>query len=270
VNKAANHYRGQALDLTLYTIEADRRCRYVANIYSLECIDHEEAEAALDVYRRQGWLDTMRKEIIAAGGNPESLGDTLWVENLLNVRFRVNKVDFFPPNSFAASDDQWLKDRHRYQLYDFTVTDVERVETQLRGRRGTNVPPLIHPIFRRSVGSIICDPLHRKMQTVLLAELQQEYGTENVLLEEEFIDVTVRTGTEKKLYEIKSDLDPRNVIREALGQILEYAYHPLRKHELPIKLVIVGRVALDSHDLNYLEYLKTKHSLPLEYKVISV
>ena len=57
----------------------------------------------------------------------------------------------------------------------------------------------------------------------------------------DFVDVRVQTGTEIVLYEIKCDQQPRSVIRHALGSILEYAYHPVRNHQLPVRLCIVGR-----------------------------
>jgi len=59
--------------------------------------------------------------------------------------------------------------------------------------------------------------------------------------EKDFIELSVHTPSETLLFEIKSDLEPRSVIRQALGQILEYAYHPSRVHPNPVKLFIVGR-----------------------------
>ena len=92
---------------------------------------------------------------------------------------------------------------------------------------------------------------------------------EQILRESEFIDVSVRTKTELILFEIKSDLDPRSVIRHGLGQILEYAYHPLRTHNLPVRMVIVGRRSLSDNDKEYLERLKTQFALPLSYRVVN-
>jgi hypothetical protein len=108
------------------------------------------------------------------------------------------------------------------------------------------------------------------MQAKLMKELKDEYPGRQVLRENEFIDVSVRTKTELILFEIKSDLDPRSVIRYALGQILEYAYHPLRTHNLPIRMVIVGRRPLTDADEKYLDRLKHAFALPLAYRFVDL
>ncbi|MDV7402374.1 hypothetical protein RZS08_63720, partial [Arthrospira platensis SPKY1] len=67
-----------------------------------------------------------------------------------------------------------------------------------------------------------------------------------------------------------SDTAPRGVIRNALGQILEYAYHPRHNHPLPVRLVIVGRAKPTTTDTKFLTRLNKEFSIPIEYKVISI
>tara|TARA_R110002073_G_scaffold38596_1_gene110586 strand:- start:1378 stop:1704 length:327 start_codon:yes stop_codon:yes gene_type:complete len=108
------------------------------------------------------------------------------------------------------------------------------------------------------------------MQVKLKAELHVEYPKAEILCEQDFIDVSVRTDDELILFEIKSDIEPRSVIRQALGQILEYAYHPNRSHVLPVQMVIVGRRPLAPADVTYLDKLKSKFFLPLNYRVVAL
>jgi hypothetical protein len=75
----------------------------------------------------------------------------------------------------------------------------------------------------------------------------------------------VRTDREIMLFEVKSDLRPLSVVRQALGQVLEYAYHPRRIHDLPVQLVIAGRRPLEGDDLAYFEQLKQRFALPIAY-----
>lgn len=76
---------------------------------------------------------------------------------------------------------------------------------------------------------------------------------------------------ERVLYEIKSDLLPRTVLRQALGQLLEYAYYPnTGDNGLPIRLVVVGRTALSALDQNYLDRLRLDFGLPVEYLAIPI
>ncbi len=108
------------------------------------------------------------------------------------------------------------------------------------------------------------------MQVKLYEALKQEHSDAIIECERDFIDVRVETADRIILYEIKSDLRPLTVIREALGQILEYAFHPSRSHAKTVELVIVGRKPLDTLDAEYLQTLVQQFSLPLSYRAISV
>jgi hypothetical protein len=79
-----------------------------------------------------------------------------------------------------------------------------------------------------------------------------------------YIDVAVREGNEYIYYEIKTGLSAQSCIREAIGQLLEYSYWP--GAQSATRLVIVGEPQFDEHAKAYLETLKKKFSLPLEYR----
>ena len=270
VNKSRQKLLRHTLDLTLYTIEPDKRRRYVANIYELECLSDEQAREALSAFRRSGWLDTMRREVNQTGGTASALGDPQWAEHILNVRFRVENVVFLPPETFAEDNNAWFKNRHRYLLYDFAPEDLGRLRNTFRRRSGSRHAPTIRTFFRRQSGASAYTPEHRRMQAKLMKELKLEFPHAEVVREEDFVDVIVRTKTKLILFEIKSDLAPRSVIRHALGQVLEYAYHPTRTHNLPLSLVIVGRHALTRQDQDYLKRLQTEFALPLNYRVVGI
>ena len=97
-------------------------------------------------------------------------------------------------------------------------------------------------------GMATYSPEHQKMQRLLEARLKLRYPGADIAFEEDFIDVKLRTDDKLILYEVKSDLRPLSAIRQALGQLLEYAYHPRRTHDLEPSLVIVGRRPLVGED----------------------
>jgi hypothetical protein len=144
------------------------------------------------------------------------------------------------------------------------------VNGRKRSQNGSEELPSVKLFMRRASGPIQCSPEHARMQSRLMKELKREYPNAKIVREQDFVDVSVTTKTEIILFEIKSDLDPRYVIRQALGQILEYAYHPSRQHCLPVRMVIVGRQPLSSFDELYLERLKSQFALPLNYRVIEL
>lgn len=268
LNKSRRVYFGRPLDVTLFTILPGKRRKLVATIYGLETLDDEQARAALDAFRNRGWLQTMQDEVVAVGGNPDALGAAKWAEHVLNVRFRRENVEMHPPDAFLP-EDEWTSNRHRYMLYEIEDQRLGRIESSWFGRRGTQEAPTPQRLFRRGTKALEYTPEHQRMQSQLFTELQEEYG-DQVCLEQDFVDVRVETGRELIYYEIKTDLSPRAVIRQALGQILEYAYHPARSGRRPDKLVIVGRCKLTPDDDTYLRTLCETFHLPLGYRVVPV
>ena len=269
LNNSRQAYFDKPLDVTLFTIQPDKSRRLVATINGLESLSDEQADAALEAFREKGWLKTMQDEVRAIDGNADALGAPRWAAHVLNVRYRLENMDSYPPETLLR-DDEWIRDRHRYMLYKFGESDRERVERDLPGRQGTQVPPEVRRLFRRGTNPVEYTPEHDKMQAKLMAELQKEYGPEFVMREQDFVDVRVETEKELVFFEIKTDLDPRAVIRQALGQILEYAFHPSRTGRRPDSLVIVGRSPLTEDDETYLQRLRDEFKLPLSYRVVPI
>lgn len=258
------------LDVDLYTIQPDKKRRYVARIEAVEVLDDEAAEEALTEIKRLGWFDQMRREIAAVGGKQEALGAPEFAHNVLNVRFRLGNVRKYPRDAYADPNDPVnKKGRGRYKLY-AAPDDATTSSTMQRNMpTGSTSPPNTDPVWRRPSLPLLCTPEERVMQARLMEELQEEYPGASIKREDRYIDITLQTEDELFLFELKSDLEPRTVMRQALGQLLEYAYHPNREHpDLPIRLVIVGRSELSQHDKAYLDRLVGKFSLPLDYRVV--
>ena len=255
-------------DVTLFTIDDQNRRRYVARIGAVECLSDDQADAALNIFRDNRWLDAMCTDIKKVGGNVDVLGRDPRAKHILNVRFRIEHVDLFPPDTFAKIDDPVFK-LNRYNLNNLGAVAVKDREKQ-RTRLGAENPPDQRPFMRKATAATLCTPEHAKIQAKLVEELRMEFPNARFICEEDFVDVTVQTETELHLFEIKSDQEPRSVIRQALGQILEYAYHPSRAHTLPRSLVIVGRSTLKPQDEEYLRCLRNNFSLPLSYRVVPI
>ena len=111
-----------------------------------------------------------------------------------------------------------------------------------------------------------------EIQEALYNYLVSVYGRENVGTERPTvtgkIDVVVRRGTRYWFYEIKASAPTRACIREAVGQLLEYAFWP-GGHRAE-RLLIVGEHPLDEESRQYLQYLREHFSLPVGYKQFSL
>jgi hypothetical protein len=112
---------------------------------------------------------------------------------------------------------------------------------------------------------------HNELQESLHRKLVGLHGAENVATENPSgtgtrVDVVVRQGTEYWFYEIKTALSPRACIREAVGQLLEYAFWP--GGQAAFRLIVVGETAIDAEGEDYLRRLRKEFSLPIEYEQI--
>lgn len=259
----------KAVDITLYTIEPDKRRRYIANIASVEVLDDLQADAALKAFKSRGWLKQMKEDVIKVKGNVSVLGDTEWAKHILNIRFRRENLSHFDANAYAEKDDRVIK-LSRYLLYNFEANLSTTSSNKEPKIYGSSSAPNMASFMRSGSGPFECTPEHAMMQNKLMKELRNEYPKGDVRRENQNIDVSVTNAAELILFEIKSDLEARTVIRLALGQILEYAFHPSRKHTLPLSLVLVGRNAPTSDDQVYLDYLVENFGLPIKYRICTL
>jgi hypothetical protein len=114
---------------------------------------------------------------------------------------------------------------------------------------------------------------HNILQAALCRRLVSEFGAENVADElvnnllGTKIDVVLRRSPSRFwYYEIKTSASPRGCLREALGQLLEYAYWPGAQEAE--RLIICGENPLDAVGASYLGSLRQRFQLPIEYQQI--
>jgi hypothetical protein len=211
----------------------------------------------------------MRSEVREAGGRPQALEKTDYAPFILNIRYRLENLRLLDATAPLPPSDPV----HNIKRYSLCVANgaMEAARPVWRGRSGSEK---LQPTGERSRfsagGWSTYSPEHLRMQQMLTTQLSLLYPSAEIVCEEDFVDVLVRLPDETLLFEIKSDLSPLTVVRHALGQILEYAYHPRRTHASTVRLVIVGRRALEGDDLAYFEALKRQFELPIDYWVVPV
>lgn len=111
---------------------------------------------------------------------------------------------------------------------------------------------------------------HKQMQNALYLLLCVDY--KNLKMEEtpgtsskDKVDILgkhIKTG-EKHFFEVKT-FNAKQSIREALGQILEYAHYPQKNNA--DKLFIVGLGKPTTKDKEYMDFLRQAYNLPVWYR----
>lgn len=252
-------------DVVLFTVRPDRRRQYIATIDDVECLSSEQAANALDAFRENGWLDKMKREVLDVAGNTDALDNPTYAPDILNIRFKLGNARMYPDETFAEPDDPI----HLWNRYLLTEA-LPAIPTMGRAARsGSESIPTAEPHVRAAQQAITVCPEHVAMQARLMRELQQEFPNRPVLRERACVDVQVETDQERWLFEIKTDLSPRAVLRQALGQLLEYAHFATARDGRKLHLVAVGRTPLAPEDAAYLDRLRTDYGLPLDYRVVA-
>lgn len=252
------------LSLTLFTLDPKVGHRYVARIFGAEVVRAEDAERAMQEFRLRGWLDIMRAEISAVGGHADSLGNDVLAPQILNVRYRPDRVERLIGMPIAAKDDP-IRRVHRYMLYNSKNIGVSHPPMLPGGRE-----PTTSSYFRNGAEPSWITPEHGRMQEILRAELRAEYPDATVRCEVNGIDLLLESSKERVLFEVKSELCTRRVIREALGQIMEYAYYRDNDCNLTVRLVVVGRSSATEDDIEYLSLLRARFGIPIEYRQVKL
>ncbi|MDQ0652100.1 hypothetical protein [Pseudomonas cedrina] len=275
VNNSRSNVAGmeEAVDVTLYTCEPESKRRYVAKILDVECLSYSQSEAIHAQFVANGWLAEMQADIVAVGGDVSTLGDPNWVNGMINVRFRQENVRWYPANTYAE-ENEYVRSLLRYQFNEIKNADqAPRIDRNFTGNSGRLDAPNQNPFFRSGSAGQMCTPEHGLIQAKLLEELKSEYPNADIRCEKDFVDITVETHAERILFEIKSDLVPRTVLRLALGQLLEYGFYYQRNNvgtDRVTRLVAVGRKALSIEDQAYLLCLQQNFNLPLTYRVVPI
>ena len=112
--------------------------------------------------------------------------------------------------------------------------------------------------------------LHNELMRKLYYQLCQKYGEENVGTENRIgtkkIDVVVKIDGGYNIYEIKTDAEPRGCVREAMGQILDYAFYECEN--VIYKMVIVGATPETKEVNTYLAKFREKNALEIYYMYV--
>ncbi len=109
---------------------------------------------------------------------------------------------------------------------------------------------------------------HAAIQQALYDRLVVEFGKDNVGTENQClaggrVDVSVRRQGSLALYEIKTSSTARGCIREALGQLFDYAFWPTGA--FVSGLYVVGEPPLTADASSYLARLNERLPVPLGY-----
>lgn len=258
-------HKGKVYDIHLFAINSDTQDRlYVGCLRNAEVLTDEQrddvAKECEDLYLKRQMDQDLKRVGVEELDKVHS-----------NVRFKLDQVELEYPN-YRLIDNKYLIG-HRYQLMDGVSERLKFLDT-----------PKEEPEPTQSTEDIVClistptyvkRQRHKEIQLALKKYLLSHEGYTDVELEAPAgrgrqIDLKAYHEASQSwhYFEIKV-YNARMSIREALGQILEYA-HYLSAHSEASKLFIVGPESPTRRDLVYLNRLRKEYNLPIEFVHYSI
>jgi hypothetical protein len=262
IHRSWAKYQGQKLDLVLWALSPEGKRVIVGTISNCEVIKEDAALQILDLYRKRNWLATMEDEVSQL---PDADKSKVGIDSFFNVRFRRSDVFLEQQPYPEAPKDCAIAKVKRYQLN--SAKDYVPTPYSSSKRAGTSTLPELRSSSKRSpVTGVLVNYRHlelqRELQKLLIKHLSPRF---RILREDNCVDLTARSEDKTLLFEIKSSPDARTAIREALGQLLEYAFFANSEPSPGMKLFIIAPGERDGAVDQYLTLLRRKFGLVVEY-----
>ncbi|OOQ57872.1 hypothetical protein [Mucilaginibacter pedocola] len=270
-----DRHASKTYELHLYTQNSFRNYYYVGCIRQAEGVSHATSEDIYAQYKAQGWLEEMAGAVQRVEADVKAfrkVNPKLFV----NVRFRLADLDL-PEElvEIGEQDDNITIDRFKLLGYRGGIVPMLNPELpEDAGSDGTSPENSGHAGNWKNTGrrkrtfkmEQEYDPDHDQMQNAIVEFLRENpaYGYARVDIETSRVDIKALThGGNWHYFEIKTASPKRN-IRDAIGQVMEYAYYPSR--ERAKQLIIVGDSAPENETIRYLTYLRDRFELPVTYR----
>lgn len=267
-----NHKKfcGKIFNVSFYSINAETRKRFwVGKCNNLQVISEDESQAIYSLYKQKGWLKEMAEQLKVVGADYKKFL-SLSPDTFFNIKYKpLDLVLVDTPQNFSNKDRVIKATYYNVLLNKINEPALEiplseeEFEEEIKFIAGHNPKkksPKIHYRQREADANLF----HDRMQENVYKQLSKIYPN-NVRTELRGVDLVVRDKKGSYIfYEFKTFNSLKKCVREALSQLLEYAYYPNAKRA--VKLVIVSQNIADSKAKKYLEKLRKEFGIPVFYK----
>lgn len=265
-----NKHGGKNYNLQLFTIDSYEKQKYwVAQIKNCYVLTQKEQVKIQQIYFTNGWIEENENQLREL--KLWNKGSQISLETFgPNVRFLKSDVVFFDP-PVPVHESKYLSNRNRYLLYDWQEVAKIDLKPINQFKFSASKPNLNKEVWRKinpEFKSKEIKQLHRRIALALYSELTKKYGIHNIGCDlpnnpGTYIDMVRKDGNSYVFYEIKTYNQLKKNIREAFGQLFEYAYWTRNKNVKEI--VIVSDKKIENEAADYLSFLKKTFKIPISY-----
>lgn len=269
INKHKNIYENQMFDISLYSINSETGERWwIGNIKNVRIITREESNEIFSHYKKAGWLNEMRNQIKKIGGDLSEF-DKLNSNIFFNIKFTPYDLELldcplkFDKNDKAVTSTYYtLLNKKSDPEFDIPINTIFNFQP---GHHKSKYSTTVNYGERNKD----LDLVHNRVKDNIYNQLVKIYGKQNVATEHPTgfgtkIDIVINISGKIIFYEVKTSNSLKVCIREALSQLIEYAYWP--DQDRARKLVIVSLNIISEQAKKYLEKIRKDFYLPVYYQ----
>jgi hypothetical protein len=261
IGKYHSTYAGQDCAIVLYTVPPKSGPVFVGKINLVHVLTEEEARIAAYEFEKRGWLNLMREDVRRINGDMRALDEPRPFA-ILNMRFRQEDVQLFDPWIDIPDDHELRQNRHRYHPYNWAGDTPARSKVR-RSLNPADPRRSEHERVRAAQEGTTYNPQHVRLQNRLFELLKRENPGAEVSYENDRVDLIVANSEQTIYFEVKIKNTVKACVREALGQLLEYAMYPAARRATELR--VVGDVEPTPDDRSYLAHLRATLGMPITY-----
>lgn len=280
VRKQHQAYQNKTYNIWLYSINGETKQRYfIGEINNAIVIDEVEAEKIYKQYQKNGWIDEMTEQIRLSQANKNGLSGFLDEKtNLFNIKFKPLDIDFTGYIELPKNHEVSRINRYSLSLFkdDYYVITAPKAFEFLPPKSLNNKFAISSTkIVRREPKEIEIKNLHKVISDNLVHLLRKKYGNNNVTPEHptsygmKRIDIVLKDKSKLIFYEIKTYSSLQTSIREAFGQIMEYA-HWINANNANELIIVTQLHSKLTEALTYIKHLRTIFSIPIYLQMFDV
>jgi len=276
VRKQQDAYTGKTYTIWLYTIDDITKKRFwVGELFNAEVISTNEADRIKKEYIKRGWMTSMEEQIRISGANPKGFSNYKGVD-LFNIRFRPSDYKLNNPYyELPTTHPINTQSRYSFGRFDESFVLSDKYEDEFifipASNKDYKFTSASDSLYIREQKTIQIEYLHNEIIRKLSKLLIATFGKNNVRVEhpagygDNRIDIVVNSKKGLIFYEIKTYPSVKTSIRQALGQIIEYAMWPDKSKAK--ELVIITQPTHEFDDVKkYMNHLRRNFNFPVYYQ----
>ncbi len=236
-NNKTDIHKDAIYNISFYSLEKINSNKnkkwWLGKIDSVKVISGEESKGIYNIYKKNGWLSEMEADLRKLNLDLKAFWETS-KNTFFNIRFKIFDMHLLDEPLEIEKSDPAIPAFH-YNLLNKTQDPnlSKAISNKFIFKPGHN-PGKNETVTKSKGGKKDKSLFHNEMQTKIFSILDASHkkgnvGTENGMGYQTKVDIVVKEKGNFIFYEIKTSQTAKAAIREAIGQILEYAFWPNEK-----------------------------------------